>query len=68
MLLDRREAADLPVVGERLVVGGDEAFHLLGGGVLQGLDPQVAVEQQPGRGLVGVPNHDGRLDDSDLSD
>ena len=68
VFLDRREAADLSIVGEGLVVGGDETFHLALARVLQRLDPQVAVEQQPGRGLVGVPDDDGRLDDPDLGD
>src|SRR5699024_8153062 len=68
VLLDRRETADLPVVGERLVVGGDEAFYLLSTGVLQRLDPQVTVEQQPGGRLVVVPHNNRRLYDTDLGD
>src|SRR5690606_976224 len=54
--------------GEGLIVGGDQTLHFLYAGILQRLDPKMAVEQQPGGGLVRVPNHDGRLDDPDLGD
>ena len=63
MLLDRRKATDLPIAGERLVVGGDEAFHLLHAVIFQGLDPQMPVEQLQGDGFVGVRDDDWRFDD-----
>lgn len=68
VFLNRRETADLPVVGEGFIVGGDQAFHLARACVLQRLDAHVTVEQQPGGRLVRVPDDDGRLDDPDLGD
>ena len=65
VLLDDGEAVDLVVVGERIVIEGEQAGR---GGVAEfaeRLQPQVAVEEQEGALGAFVGKHDERFDEAD---
>ena len=46
VLLHDRDAADAPVVGDGLIVGRQQTKHLRFAHVLEGLDPEMTIEQE----------------------
>ena len=66
VLLDRRELVDLVVVGERLVIGGDEAEQALEIQTLCDIETHMTVEHHVGALAAFLGEHDGRLDDADF--
>jgi len=60
VLLNGRDAVDPVVVGVAFVVGGDQARRIRVAELLQGQQPDVAVEQDVlARGLVGLAHAQG---------
>jgi hypothetical protein len=68
VLLNQGEAVDLVVVGEGVVVVGDETEHLGATEFAEGLEPHVAVEEHIAAAGAFLGMHDERLDHADLAD
>ena len=68
VLLDWRKAADPLVVGEGLVVRGDQTFDLFDAEILQHLDPDMPIQQHIGAFLPRGSRDDRRLDQANLFD
>ncbi len=68
VLLNDRDAAHAPIVGESFVLGGDQANDLAIAAFAQDLDPQMAVQQMIAAMIAFIPHHHRRLDDPHFTD
>ena len=68
VLLNGRKAADPLIVGEGLVVRGDQTFDPFDAKILQHLYPDVPIEQHIGVFLTRRSCDDGRFDQANLFD
>ena len=62
MLLDQRQTIDLIIVGERIVILGDETKRLFAAKLLERFQPEVPVEQVIGAAPATLWMYDQRLD------